>query len=191
MCNAVRSEKQLLRKKLIAAHRRLDRVTRAEYDRRIIKRLFCLPYWALTGTLFCYVGIGWEIATEELIDAAILSGRRVAVPLCLPDGMMEAHEIRSLDELIPGAYGIPEPRRESPVLTPEAFDLAVIPAVAFDRTGCRLGRGGGYYDRYLGKLRGVRAGLCYEQFLLPAVPQEAHDIKMDYVITEEGEYAWV
>lgn len=191
MCDAVRAQKRLMRRELTAAHRRLDAGICAAYDGRIGKRLVASPFWETAETLFCYVGAGWEIKTEELLRAALCSGRRVAVPLCLADGVMEAHEIRSLDELSPGAYGIPEPPRASPVLAAEIFDLVVVPAVAFDRAGYRLGRGGGYYDRYLENLRGVRVGLCYEQFLLPSVPREAHDVRMDRILTEEGEYAWV
>lgn len=79
----------------------------------------------------------------------------------------------------------------TPVLPPEAFDLAIVPAVAFDREGYRLGRGGGYYDRYLEQTNCVKAGLCFESFLLPSVPHEAHDVRMDRIFTEEGEYIWV
>ena len=90
-----------------------------------------------------------------------------------------------------GAFGIPEPRRDTPVLPPQAFDLAVVPAVAFDRAGFRIGRGGGYYDRYLAQMRGVKIGLCYTQFLLPSLPRELHDERVDLILTEEGECAWV
>ena len=104
---------------------------------------------------------------------------------------MQAHEIPSWETLVPGAFQIPEPGCGTPVLPPEAFDLAIVPAVAFDREGYRLGRGGGYYDRYLEQTNCVKAGLCFESFLLPSVPHEAHDVRMDRIFTEEGEYIWV
>ena len=122
---------------------------------------------------------------------ALLQGRCVGVPLCRGGGIMEAHEIPSWETLVPGAFQIPEPGCGTPVLPPEAFDLAIVPAVAFDREGYRLGRGGGYYDRYLEQTNCVKAGLCFESFLLPSVPHEAHDVRMDRIFTEEGEYIWV
>lgn len=191
MCDAARAEKERLRRALLVKRRRLDAGLRADYDRRIAGRLLSSPCWAAAGTVFCYVGTGWEIGTAEILNAAFAAGRRVAVPLCLPGGVMEAHEIRTLDALAPGAFGIPEPRRDTPVLPPQAFDLAVVPAVAFDRAGFRIGRGGGYYDRYLAQMRGVKIGLCYTQFLLPSLPRELHDERVDLILTEEGEYAWV
>ena len=191
MCDAARVEKERLRRSLLEKRRRLDAGSRAAYDRRIAERLLLSPCWAAAGTVFCYVGTGWEVSTAKILDAALSTGRRVAVPLCLPDGVMEAHEIFSLNALVPGMFGIPEPRRDTPVLPPQAFDLAVVPAVAFDSAGFRIGRGGGYYDRYLSQLRGVKAGLCYEQFLLPSLPREPHDERVDLILTEEGEYAWV
>ncbi len=190
MCDAAAVEKARLRRELIAERRRLDSALRTGYARRIAERLFAAPCWQDAGMVFCYAGTGWEIGTEDIIRAALAGGRRVGVPLCLKDGVMEAREITSWDALVPGAFHIPEPGRDAPVLPPEAFDLAVVPAVAFDRAGYRLGRGGGYYDRYLSRMSCVKAGLCPERFLLPSVPREAHDICMDMIFTEEGEYVW-
>lgn len=190
MNNAAREEKTLLRQRLLAAHRQMDAALRAQYSRRIAKRLFAAPCWQAAGTVFCYAGTGWEVETQEIIRAALLEGRRVGVPLCLADGVMEAHEITAWEELAPGAFHIPEPRRDTPVIPPDVFDLAVVPAVAFDRAGHRLGRGGGYYDRYLPQMSCRKAGVSFEKFVLPAVPHELHDVCMDLIFTEEGEYAW-
>lgn len=191
MCDAARAEKARLRRALLAKRRRLDAGVRAEYDCRITGRVLTSSCWMAAETIFCYIGVDWEISTAELLAAAFVEGRRIAVPLCMPDGGMEAHEIVTLDALVPGAFGIPEPGRDTPVLPPQAFDLAIVPAVAFDCAGFRIGRGGGYYDRYLAQMRGVKAGLCYRRFLLPSLPREPHDERVDMIFTEEGEYAWV
>ncbi len=185
------AEKSGLRRALIARRKQMDAGMRSLHSRRIAGRLYASPCWKRARTIFCYAGTGWEVETEEIIRMALLQGRRVGVPLCRGGGIMEAHEIPSWETLVPGAFQIPEPGCGTPVLPPEAFDLAIVPAVAFDREGYRLGRGGGYYDRYLEQTNCVKAGLCFESFLLPSVPHEAHDVRMDRIFTEEGEYIWV
>ena len=83
--------------------------------------------------------------------------------------------------------GIPEPPETLPEVPPEEIGAALVPAVAFDRAGYRLGRGGGYYDRFLPRLSCPRIGLCYRAFVLSALPAEDWDVPVDRIITEEGE----
>lgn len=90
---------------------------------------------------------------------------------------------RLTTELKKGRFGIPEP--ESPVFATEnELDLIIVPGVAFDGAGNRIGRGGGFYDRLLPQYRAVRAGICFDFQLLEAVPAEKHDIRMDFLATE-------
>ena len=190
MYSATPVEKARIRQELISARRRLSPELRTAYSRRIAKRLYDSASWQQASSIFCYIGTGWEVETESILRTALLEGRRVGVPLCLADGIMEARELLSWDALVPGAFHIPEPRHDAPFLAPETFDLAIIPAVAFDRDGYRLGRGGGYYDRYLTGISCEKMGLCFDQFLLPSVPCEEHDVRMDRILTEEGDYQW-
>jgi len=143
--------------------------------------------------VFCYVGCGWEVPTRGIIDALLNDGFRVCVPRCsdagITDaGIMDAVEIPSLDALHRGMYDLWEPDADAPAVSPDEIDLAVVPATAFDRSGNRLGRGGGYYDRFLARLRDdcVTVGLAYDAFLLDAVPTEDYDLPVMHIVTENG-----
>lgn len=186
----VRAEKRRLRREVIALRRAMPEEIRAAKSAAITARVLASDAWAAAETLFCYIGTGWELDTRPLIRAALAAGKRVAVPLCGAAGEMTAHCITSCSDLTPGAFGIPEPYPDAPLLLPEDTDLAIIPAVCFDREGDRLGRGGGYYDRYLPRVRGLRMGLVFQDFILDAVPREAHDCRVQSIITEEGEILW-
>ena len=84
---------------------------------------------------------------------------------------------------VKGAYGILEPGADCPRVEPGEIDLIFVPGTAFDIRGHRIGQGGGYYDRYLNRTRAVRVGVCHDFALLSAVPSEAHDARMDIVVT--------
>ena len=103
---------------------------------------------------------------------------------------MSAVKINSLDELTEGKYGIKTAPPGSIEIYPEEIDFAVVPALWYDKSGIRLGRGGGYYDRYLPKLRedAYRAGVCFDVFLTDELPREAHDARVHTVVTDKRMY---
>ena len=125
-----------------------------------------------------------EPDTRGLIGWLLYTGRRVALPVCTGDGVMEFYCIRSMEELRPGAYGILEPTiRRKAKLTEKT--LCIVPGLAFTKDGARLGKGGGYYDRYLAAHPGLRTmGLTYRCLLQEQIPCEVHDHPVDVVITE-------
>ena len=131
-------------------------------------------------TVFIYVSMPGEPETRGVIENALERGKTVLVPKCVGENMT-AVEIRSLDDLRPGAYGIPEPA-DGEAWSGET-DLAVVPCAAASRDLNRLGHGRGYYDRFLAGREIFKLCLCFDK-LLCDVPAETHDIKMDMVITE-------
>jgi 5-formyltetrahydrofolate cyclo-ligase len=145
-------------------------------------------------TVFCYMSCGKEVSTGELISRMLSDGKRVCIPLCMEeqgDRIMLAKLYKDGDELVPGSFGIPEPKAEMPTVKPEDIDLAVIPCSTCDRAGNRLGKGAGYYDRYLAKEEATgifKAALCYEDVMADEVPADEHDVVMDLVLTERGIY---
>ena len=141
-------------------------------------------------TLFVYVSTKAEPPTLGIIAHALKSGKTVCVPKCFGKGIMKAVKIESLDDLSEGAFGISEPKNCKNTLGAENIDLAIVPCLCACRDGRRLGHGGGYYDRYLPQMSCRKAGVSFEKFVLPAVPHELHDVCMDLIFTEEGEYAW-
>ena len=180
-----RSQRSEIKKKMAALTAEYIRLS----DAAILDRLLSLPEYRSASFLFTYVSLGREVDTHALILHALGCGKRVAVPRCIGDGIMEFCEIRSLDEFAPGRMHIPEPGPGCVSIPLSAADFAVIPCVSCDRDRNRLGHGGGYYDRYLAQTSVPCAALCREALLLDAVCRESHDRSVDMVITERFIYA--
>lgn len=137
-------------------------------------------------TMFCYIGTDREIDTKALLLRALADGKRLALPLCTGKGIMEAREIRTLDDLVSGKFGIPAPGENCPVVEPERFDLVIVPCSTGNEKGQRLGYGGGFYDRYLGKTTCPKVLLCRKALSRDNIPVEEHDLVMDYFVSEDG-----
>jgi len=125
-----------------------------------------------------------EIDARDIARAAWSQGKRVSVPKIRAPGVMDAVEIASLDtDLSPGTFEILEPNGDKAIPTGE-LDLIVAPALAFDRQGNRLGRGGGYYDRFIARCEGsLVCGLAFSSQLLDELPAEPHDRPVNMVAT--------
>lgn len=130
-----------------------------------------------------YSAIPPEIGMGPVLEAVLSQGKTLLLPRCEAEGIMTARKIADLSQLTPGAYGILEPKSETEVFPQEEIDLILVPGLAFDAKGHRLGRGKGYYDRFLVSRRGKTMGIC--RCLVPQVPVEDHDKIMDAVITED------
>lgn len=180
-------QKSILRKKLsglLAGEFTGDPADRAK-NRAMLDTLLNLPEFIAADCVFTYVSIPREPDTREFISRAIALGKRVAVPLCRKGGEMEARLIGGFDDLVSvGSFGISEPGESCRRVYPDGIDLAVVPGAAFTEEGCRLGHGGGYYDRFLAAYGGFSVGLCREAFILPVLPVEDHDRKVSAVLTE-------
>lgn len=159
-----------------------------EADKRIYEKVVSLDEFVKSTFIFCFVSTDSEVDTRPIIRNAWRHGKRVAVPRCISKGIMEIYEIRSFDDLEPGAYNIPEPKKECKLITPSQIDFSIIPCVSCDRQGRRLGHGGGYYDRYLEITDFVTAAVCRQRLLLDRISTEPHDQNVDYVITEAEVY---
>lgn len=157
-----------------------------ESDRALFDRFLALPQVQQADTLFLFWGIpGREPETEQLVRELTRQGKRVGLPRMLPGRQME---VRQFDPRIPmkqAAFGIWEPSEEAPLLEKRDLALALIPAVCYDRLGYRLGFGGGYYDRWLEDFSGRTVGLCRGVLLQERVPVEAHDARVEVLLTEE------
>ena len=185
------SAKAALRRVMKARIAALD----AAYDKAagegIVRRLTAHPAWAAAEAVVCYVGRRGEIDTRPLLRAALEAGKTLAVPLCMGPGVMQARAVRSLEELAPaGPYGIPEPPAGAPEVPPQRLALCVLPCLAAAPDGTRLGYGGGYYDRFLPlACNAVKIALCRAALLELVLPRECHDVRADFVLTEDALYA--
>ena len=101
--------------------------------------------------------------------------------------------IESLNELVAGPWGLvqPDPAKANWLEEQAVIDLVVVPGIAFDRRGHRIGFGGGYYDRFLADLQAVKLGLCYDDLVLQEIPNESHDVPMDIVVAQTATYQGV
>ncbi len=138
--------------------------------------------WHKAGTVMLYHALPDEVDTAPLLADALLMGKRVLLPRVVGDNL--ELRIYTPDTLCRGAYGIMEPTGD--VFLAEDYasiDLAIVPGMAFDRRGSRLGRGKGYYDRLLPLLpKAYKLGLCFDFQLLDYIPCEEHDVRMDWVM---------
>ena len=157
-----------------------------EADGAICRHVLDWEVYQQAKAVFCYVGTDREIDTRPILQDALDRGKVLAAPLCVARGAMEARQIRSLEDLVPGKYGILEPRPDCPLAAPEALDLALVPCSTGSRSGRRLGYGGGYYDRFLPRTTCPKALLCRGRLVREDIPTEDHDQLMDFLVTEEG-----
>lgn len=183
---SIRAMKKAMRMEMKAYVSRLDSEYCIQADRAIFREVTSLREYEEADAIFCFVGTEHEIDTAPVINHALEHGKGVAVPRCTGKGIMEACLIRSLEDLKTGFYGLSEPDEGADRLRPEEIGFAVVPCLTCSSSGKRLGYGGGYYDRYLPHIRGVKALLCRGRVMREAIPVEDHDQTVDLVISENG-----
>ncbi|HPU01831.1 MAG: 5-formyltetrahydrofolate cyclo-ligase [Firmicutes bacterium] len=182
--------KRALRKEILARRDRLSASEIAAWSKAIARRLLELPPYREAGTIMFFLSFGSEVDTGEMIEESLARGKRVLVPKTVPEErrLIPSELLDCAKDLAPGAYGIREPRPEAlrPV-APCQIDLLIVPGVAFDLKGNRLGYGGGYYDRFFNRLRpGVPlVALAFELQLVEHVPVEPWDRRVDWLLTEK------
>ena len=181
---SISGEKDALRAQLRARLSRSDPAENAACDVRITQLVLSLPAFQAAERVFAYCSVVPEVDTHAILAQARRRGKTAALPVTQPDGQMQF--ARYDGALVPGRYGIPEPPRSAQILLPQPGDLMLVPALAYDRAGRRLGRGGGYYDRLLPQLHCPTVLICREQLMSPEVPVEEHDMRCTMLVTEKG-----
>lgn len=177
------SEKQELRKTVRLLKREYRQEQLATLSLAIIERLIMEPHFRKAKTVMLYCALPDEVDTRELLNHCIEKGKKVLLPKVTGETTMELRQYTGNDDLAVGAFGILEPTGA----TFNAFDtieVAVIPGMAFDSNGNRLGRGKGYYDRFLSMLpaRIYKIGVCFDFQKFEHIPTATNDIQMDCVI---------
>lgn len=182
----IKEYKTELRRKIKERRRQMSPEMRNHAHQRIMSRVRSLECYCSAKTLLCYVSTAIEVDTIELINTAFKEGKRVAVPRCIPGTRdMEFYLIESLDELSPGSYGLQEPSPDRDKLLTDFEDsVCIIPALACDRSGYRLGYGGGYYDRFLREYKQPKVLILYKNCLIKKLWHGRFDVPVDMVVTE-------
>ncbi len=166
----------------------------------ICRRVLEQPWYQSARTVMWYLHCRSEVRTLPAVLAELDSDKRIVVPYCTVDAdgqkQLGLWHLHSIDELQPGMWNILEPPRErwmeqGKQVRADELDVVVVPGVAFDKQGGRLGNGAGYYDRLLQKVRPdtVLAAIGYEAQLLPQVVMDEYDVFMDFVVTEQAIYS--
>jgi 5-formyltetrahydrofolate cyclo-ligase len=178
--------KRALRDRILAARRALPAADRARHSQAIAARLAALDAFARARVVALYAPTGAEVDTAPIATLALAAGKRVAYPRIVEGARALVFAACDAAALVPGVLGTRAPPAELACATVDELDLVVVPGVAFDAEGRRLGRGGGYYDATLALLpRGAaRLGVAFEIQVVPAVPEEPHDVRLDGVVTE-------
>lgn len=176
-----------LRRILLEKRRQYNKDTKQKSDEKIFKNLINLSEYKSASAVFCYVSTEIEVDTLHLIEYSLKIGKIVAVPKCSDNnGNMVFKRINNLSELEKGYFNILEPKEACPEYTDYNNSICIVPALAFDKNGYRIGYGKGYYDRFLQIFNGYSIGLCYNDFVLEKLPIDLYDKYVNRVISENA-----
>ena len=179
---SVSDDKRLLRAKFRQLRAAYTPQQREKMHRRLAEAVSALPAFRdSSAALLCYASTPDEADTWRILRTAWRSGKTVALPRCEKGGRMAFYRVADERELTSGMLGILEPTAQCALYIPQFDDLCIMPALAFDRDGYRLGYGGGYYDRYLSDHPMVTVGLCYPNCYAQKLPTEPFDIPVQQV----------
>jgi 5-formyltetrahydrofolate cyclo-ligase len=190
MPEQVSGDKAHIREQARAARARLsgsERRNGSARAARTVLRLYDLDH---LDTIAAYIATPEELDPFLIIDALRFRGLHVALPRVRDPLDISMHLVIDDSQLVAGSFGILEPAAAAPIVDPEDIDAILVPGVAFDVTGNRLGHGGGYYDRLLPRLRGdaLRIGLAFDEQVFEEIPVEEHDAPLDAVVTPTQVY---
>ncbi|MBQ2756561.1 MAG: 5-formyltetrahydrofolate cyclo-ligase [Oscillospiraceae bacterium] len=183
----IREYKRSIREKYKKIRADISPEERALKTAAITSRLYSLRQYQNCDTLLIYVSIGSEVDTLDIITTALADGKRVAVPLSIPETRaMTFYYISSPDDLAPGTYGVPEPDPQK-LEAAENFSscLCIVPALVYDIHGYRMGYGKGYYDRFLSKFPGYKLGLAFDECTCSHLPRGKFDTAVDLIVTDK------
>jgi len=137
-------------------------------------------------TIMLYMPLGNEVSVTEIMKAAFRDGKSLVFPTtCKKNGRITPRYVKEDTIFQKGAFGVGEPYRAKAAKASQ-IDVALIPGIAFDKTGARVGFGAGCYDRFLEKLSVLKVGVCYDFQLCGKIAIAPHDIRMDFLLTEKG-----
>lgn len=173
-------EKQSLRVEARGFLARLDAGLKRAASRKILAQLELWEPWRGAQTICAFSAL----ATEPDILNPWPREKKIIFPRVSLEGL-NLHFVEQAGELVRGSFGIREPSTQAPS-APLRADLILVPGLAFDRSGKRLGRGGGYYDRLLANFEGLRVGICFEEVIFNRIPVEHHDEVVDFLATPSG-----
>ena len=187
MSSEITAAKKSLRDQVFQARAEMPFDRRIAADEKITEAVLRHPAYQNAKQVFCYVSMPHEVSTRSLLSAVLKDGKTLGLPVCEPESCtMTFYRLDALSELRAGAFRIPVPPvSEDRVLLPDADTLMIVPMLAYDAAGYRLGAGGGYYDRYLAKYKIKTLGICYAECRQTQLPHDEYDQKLQSCVTEQ------
>lgn len=178
--------KDELRRRMRSVRRALPREAREARARAAAERVMALPAFVQARTVLAFVAVRGEMDPAPVVQAARAAGKRLALPRVDFEAMaLRLHLWEADDPLAEGGYGIPEPDPAAPTVDASEVDLVLVPALAVDPTGQRIGYGKGFYDRLLPTLpRAVRCALVYDFQLIGEVPRTPEDVPVHVIVSD-------
>ncbi len=187
MANNVREEKNILRAEYKRRRADIPSQKKAELDSAICSEIISLACFRFADTVLLYSPIGSEIDLTPVALEALARGKKVAYPVCnTEDCTITFRYVDHPSVLSRGSYSISEPPNTAPIFEGGENSLCLVPALAFDRDGFRLGYGKGYYDRFLRKFKGTALGALYSELLTDNLPRGFYDLAVGVIVTERG-----
>ena len=178
--------KNKLRKELKFKRKNIEK--KAQSDEFIRENLICSDLYLEAKQVLFYAALDDEINVDECIIDALMLGKKVALPVCTDDkGNMSFYYINSIKDLKSGFFGVREPDiNKCEKVTEFSHSICIVPAIAYDKNGFRLGYGKGYYDRFLKNNSLISVGVCYNELIEDNLPKDEYDISVNYIITQNG-----
>ena len=179
--------KKELRRKMLALRRALSDDEVEKKSHLLTEEILALPQYKKAKRIMAFLAMKGESNLDELIIHALEEGKEVYIPVCLPERKMEAGRLLSMDHFERGPLGLRNLPKGYEAAEPETMDLVLIPAVACDRAGNRLGMGAGYYDRYLSRVPVERRIAALWDFqVVESIPSESFDERIAGIVTDTG-----
>ena len=179
----IAEEKRRIRGQVRARIAGVTAAARLELTSRAVALLLQQPEWNRVHAIMGYHALADELDMSAALRTAWEEGKTVALPRYLADAGVYGAAVFRGENLSARTFGIHEPGPEAPALPLNRLDFVLVPGVAFDRSGRRLGRGKGFYDRLLAEVTGVKCGVALEEQIVERLPSEPHDVAMDLILT--------
>lgn len=162
------------------------REARARESERLCRHLLDCPWYREARTVGAYLPMAREADILPVVKDVLRSGRRLTLPRIEGPGRMTMRQVTRLEELTPGAYGIPSPGADAPVVSARELALIIVPLEGIDRRGVRLGKGGGFYDGYLREVRCPSLGAALSWQWRETLPADPWDVLLDGAVDCAG-----
>lgn len=180
--------KEELRKKILSKRFKMSQGEVQTKSEVICRSLISSELFREAKIISLYSPIKREVRTENIFTAAKSEGKKVGFPVSNSDNTeITYYEVGDMSELFKGTYGIMEPSTDTKkMIKASDIDLIIIPGVAFDERGFRIGYGGGYFDRLLEKdnVKAITTALAFDAQMVPRIPEESHDMRINFIFTE-------